>query len=341
MSYGIKCGCGNQIDLAGSRICSKCKHLEEVQKRTGKNFEENDHSKDPLEERPKTFAELGSVRHVQEINELLKQRGEDSKAKACAKYFTDAIQEGIDRRRREYEACGKTDAELKADFEKAKAEMLAAGYTVVHRDKEKDPSEATIANSVAATFEKSLKEDFDRRKKEWDERFEHYRQEGLRDFEKTLTEQCRGELLHGIGYTFVDPLPFPTEEQLNERFDALPDVMSTEKADDKLKKFAAARRSFDYQKYLAGEMKKTRFDLLPNVLPDIADVFAFGAGKYAAHGWRQIEDWDLVCFNKIMRHLTTWMFSKEKTDESGKSHLAHAAADLMIMLAREKDSGND
>ena len=79
------------------------------------------------------------------------------------------------------------------------------------------------------------------------------------------------------------------------------------------------------------------FDLLPDVLPDIADVFAFGAGKYAAHGWRQIEDWDLVCFNKIMRHLTTWMFSKEKTDESGKSHLAHAAADLMIMLAREKD----
>lgn len=79
---------------------------------------------------------------------------------------------------------------------------------------------------------------------------------------------------------------------------------------------------------------KTRYELIPyDVLKEIADVFAYGAEKYHDNSWRTNKPAAVSrTFASIMRHLTEFMLGNDWDPESGKSHLAHACTQLMMLM---------
>lgn len=73
----------------------------------------------------------------------------------------------------------------------------------------------------------------------------------------------------------------------------------------------------------------------------IATIMTAGAKKYGEHNWRKGMAWSRP-FNALMRHLTAWWGGENKDGETGKSHLWHAACELMFLVEyEEKKIGND
>jgi len=72
----------------------------------------------------------------------------------------------------------------------------------------------------------------------------------------------------------------------------------------------------------------------PEALLEIAEVFGFGAEKYGVNNWR--DDGDTTCklrtYSSIQRHLNAWHAGEDLDPESGKTHLSHAATQLMILM---------
>jgi len=71
----------------------------------------------------------------------------------------------------------------------------------------------------------------------------------------------------------------------------------------------------------------------PEALLEIAEVFGFGAEKYGVNNWRIDGDTSkLRTYSSIQRHLNAWHSGEDLDPESGMSHLAHAATQLMILM---------
>ena len=87
---------------------------------------------------------------------------------------------------------------------------------------------------------------------------------------------------------------------------------------------------------------KPRMGLLPSgPLREIAAVLSFGASKYNDHNWRGGFKWSRLV-DASLRHLTAWNEGQDKDEESGLSHLAHAACCLLFLLEHEaKKLGED
>jgi hypothetical protein len=56
-----------------------------------------------------------------------------------------------------------------------------------------------------------------------------------------------------------------------------------------------------------------------------------GALKYGAHNWRAIGVRSSVYYNAAMRHIMSWWEGEDSDQESGMSHLMHAAACIFIL----------
>ncbi len=80
---------------------------------------------------------------------------------------------------------------------------------------------------------------------------------------------------------------------------------------------------------------KTPLGLIPpEALAQIADVFGFGAEKYGVNNWRYDGDstsW-IRTYSSVQRHLNAWHSGIDNDDESGMTHLAHAATQIMILM---------
>lgn len=87
---------------------------------------------------------------------------------------------------------------------------------------------------------------------------------------------------------------------------------------------------------------KTRYELLPpEFLAATADILTFGAAKYGDRNWEKGMHWSRV-FGALMRHLMAWWAGNSKDDETGKSHLWHAACCLAFLIAYEaRGAGTD
>lgn len=87
---------------------------------------------------------------------------------------------------------------------------------------------------------------------------------------------------------------------------------------------------------------KARIDLIaPEFLFETAAVLEFGAAKYSERNWERGMSWGR-CFGALMRHMWAWWGGEQKDQETGLSHLAHAACCLMFLMAYEKRAvGND
>jgi len=87
---------------------------------------------------------------------------------------------------------------------------------------------------------------------------------------------------------------------------------------------------------------KVRLDLLPvQPLLDIGQVLTFGADKYAERNWEKGFDWSRP-YAATLRHLFAWWSGEDKDPETGLSHLAHAACEVMFLQEFEHaGKGND
>ena len=75
----------------------------------------------------------------------------------------------------------------------------------------------------------------------------------------------------------------------------------------------------------------------PLALLAIGQVMANGSAKYGSMNWRDKPVSSSVYYDAAMRHLMAWWDGQDRDPESGLLHLAHAAANLCILL--DADSG--
>lgn len=79
-------------------------------------------------------------------------------------------------------------------------------------------------------------------------------------------------------------------------------------------------------------VKPQRYGLLPRRgLDAIAEVFAFGATKYADNNWRRGYEWD-KSFDALLRHAYAAQDGETYDEESGLPHLAHAGFHVLVLL---------
>lgn len=89
------------------------------------------------------------------------------------------------------------------------------------------------------------------------------------------------------------------------------------------------------------DAEKLRFDLIaPEFLEELSKVITFGAQKYSARNWENGMRWGRV-FGALMRHLWAWWGGEAKDPETGFSHLAHAAANIMFLVTYERREVGD
>lgn len=73
----------------------------------------------------------------------------------------------------------------------------------------------------------------------------------------------------------------------------------------------------------------------------LLEVLKIGADKYGERNWEQGMAWSRV-YAALERHLHAWWNGESNDPETGKSHLAHAAANIMFLNHYESNEvGND
>lgn len=87
---------------------------------------------------------------------------------------------------------------------------------------------------------------------------------------------------------------------------------------------------------------KPKLSMIPrSALVAEANVFAFGAEKYARDNWRKGMKWTEVA-DSALRHLQAWLEGETNDAESGLPHLAHAKCNLSFLIEfAEKNLGTD
>lgn len=77
---------------------------------------------------------------------------------------------------------------------------------------------------------------------------------------------------------------------------------------------------------------KPRVEFLPPAaLLQISEVFTYGASKYDDFNWRKGMPW-LKLYASTIRHLLAWAMREDIDKESGLPHLAHAGANVLMLI---------
>ena len=77
---------------------------------------------------------------------------------------------------------------------------------------------------------------------------------------------------------------------------------------------------------------KPRWDLVPfDAMDEVAQVFAYGARKYAERNWERGMVWGRL-LAAALRHLAAWARGEDFDPESGYRHLAHAGCCVLMLL---------
>jgi hypothetical protein len=101
-----------------------------------------------------------------------------------------------------------------------------------------------------------------------------------------------------------------------------------------MKKPKPAQGDLESQEFGTGaryNSNKTRYDLIPtHLLKSTADVFAYGAEKYAAWNWAKGNNMSQY-IGCIKRHLAAIEMGVDIDDESKARHIGHAVCNLLMM----------
>lgn len=86
-------------------------------------------------------------------------------------------------------------------------------------------------------------------------------------------------------------------------------------------------------------------DGVPRALSRVADVLTFGAKKYKAHSWKQVENGQERYNDAKVRHQLAAGRGEVYDPESGIEHLAHEACNILflleLMLEQKEKYGSD
>lgn len=74
----------------------------------------------------------------------------------------------------------------------------------------------------------------------------------------------------------------------------------------------------------------------PNAELEIAEVLTFGANKYGRLNWSKVENGEVRYMDAALRHINAHRRGETFDEESGKSHLAHAATCLLFLIEMSK-----
>lgn len=87
---------------------------------------------------------------------------------------------------------------------------------------------------------------------------------------------------------------------------------------------------------------KNRVDLLPvKALEQVAKVLTAGLDKYPERNWEPGMAWSR-CYASALRHLFAWWRGEDEDPQTGLSHLAHCACNILFLLEyEEKKRGTD
>lgn len=66
-------------------------------------------------------------------------------------------------------------------------------------------------------------------------------------------------------------------------------------------------------------------------MQEVASVLTYGATKYEPHNWLKGTNWSRF-YSAALRHDTAWQSGARTDNETGLSHLAHAACNRMFLL---------
>lgn len=81
------------------------------------------------------------------------------------------------------------------------------------------------------------------------------------------------------------------------------------------------------------DQDKPRWDLVPfDALDEVAQVFTYGARKYADRNWERGMAWGRL-LAAALRHLAAWARGEDHDPESGHRHLAHAGCCVLMLLS--------
>jgi len=69
----------------------------------------------------------------------------------------------------------------------------------------------------------------------------------------------------------------------------------------------------------------------PSLIIAVAEVLKYGEQKYAKGNWKKGMDW-VKPYDCLMRHMFKWLAGEEEDEESGLSHLYHAAANIAMLI---------
>ncbi len=79
---------------------------------------------------------------------------------------------------------------------------------------------------------------------------------------------------------------------------------------------------------------------MPTAVLSVVQVLSFGAQKYEAHSWRQVENGLERYTDALYRHLNAYASGEVNDTESGLPHLAHALTNLMFIFELRKANAN-
>lgn len=115
-------------------------------------------------------------------------------------------------------------------------------------------------------------------------------------------------------------------------------------SDDTLKKFQEAAHIYNEklaQESATGSLrynsgKPQLNELSPRFLLAMGAVLEKARSKYPRGNWEKGNDYS-VPYDSMMRHLLSWQSGESNDPESGLSHLAHAALNLMMLHYYEEN----
>lgn len=92
------------------------------------------------------------------------------------------------------------------------------------------------------------------------------------------------------------------------------------------------------KRYNEGKPEVSQLD--PNFIVELAGLMTASAKKYGKYNWALGQDY-MTPYDSAMRHLLKFAAGEDLDVESGKSHILHAAANMMIIYTSMKNNDKD
>lgn len=90
------------------------------------------------------------------------------------------------------------------------------------------------------------------------------------------------------------------------------------------------------------DQEKMRYDLVPfRGMDDVVRVLTYGANKYSADNWRNVDHAEERYPAAALRHISAYLQGEEHDPESKLPHLAHAICSLLFVLTLDQETTDE